>query len=103
VPRSLDRPHVGPIAEIAVIDNGPGIPKPKQAWVFEPFNTTKGLKGTGLGLAVAKRITEEHNGRIEVHSVEGKGATFRVLLPADASRTIDPSETAGEKDTPPVI
>jgi len=103
VPRSLDRPHIGPIAEIAVIDNGPGIPKAKQAWVFEPFNTTKGLKGTGLGLAVAKRITEEHNGRVEIHSVEGKGATFRVLLPADATRTIDPSETAGEKDSPPVI
>lgn len=44
----------GAFVELAVIDNGPGIPQSKQPWVFEPFNTTKGVKGTGLGLAVAR-------------------------------------------------
>jgi signal transduction histidine kinase len=80
--------------EILVIDNGPGIPASKQPWVFEPFNTTKGTRGTGLGLAVAKRIVEEHGGRISIESVEGKGATFKVLLPAEVGVVLDPSATA---------
>ncbi len=82
------------VAEIAVIDNGPGIPKERQARIWEPFHTTKGTRGTGLGLAVTKRIVEEHGGRIRVESAEGRGATFRVFLPADANKMIDPSETA---------
>jgi signal transduction histidine kinase len=85
--------------EILVIDNGPGIPPSKQPWVFEPFNTTKGTRGTGLGLAVAKRIVEEHGGRISIESVEGKGATFKVLLPAEIGAVIDPSATTASKQT----
>jgi signal transduction histidine kinase len=85
------------VAEIAVIDNGPGIPKERQAKIFEPFHTTKGTKGTGLGLAVTKRVVEEHRGRIRVESTEGQGATFRIFLPADASKVQDPSETAHSK------
>jgi signal transduction histidine kinase/pSer/pThr/pTyr-binding forkhead associated (FHA) protein len=87
-----------PAVEIAVIDNGPGIPASKQPWVFEPFNTTKGLKGTGLGLAVAKRIAEEHGGTITLETQEGKGATFRITLPADARDMIDPSATAQSRN-----
>lgn len=83
--------------EIAVIDNGPGIPKDRMQRIFEPFHTTKGTRGTGLGLAVTKRIVEEHRGRIRVESAEGQGATFRILLPADAGKMIDPSETAHSK------
>ncbi len=86
--------------EIAVIDNGPGISKERLSRLFEPFNTTKGTKGTGLGLAVTKRIVEEHRGRIRVDSVEGQGATFRMILPADATTMIDPSETAHSKPSP---
>lgn len=85
--------------EITVIDNGPGIPASKQRWIFEPFNTTKGLRGTGLGLAVAKRVAEDHNGRIVVESVEGRGATFRIILPGDAVATGDPSATAHSRNT----
>ncbi len=88
----------GAYAEIAVIDNGPGIPSDRLPWLFEPFNSTKGLRGTGLGLAVTKRIVQEHGGRIEIesHTEVGKqrGTTFRVLLPADTERAIDPSATA---------
>ncbi len=87
-----------PAVEIAIIDNGPGIPASKQPWVFEPFNTTKGLKGTGLGLAVAKRIAEEHGGKITLDTQEGKGATFRITLPADARDMIDPSATAQSRN-----
>jgi signal transduction histidine kinase len=87
-------PKSPPEAHLLVIDNGPGIPVSKQPWVFEPFNTTKGVKGTGLGLAVAKRVVEEHGGVITLESAEGKGATFRMVLPADPHRPIDPSATA---------
>lgn len=83
-----------PEVEISVIDNGPGIPSSKMPWVFEPFNTTKGIKGTGLGLAVAKRVCEDHGGRIEIESTEGRGATFRMIIPVDPAAGIDPSATS---------
>lgn len=81
-------------AEIEVIDNGPGIPQDRQAWIFEPFRTTKGLKGTGLGLAVTQRIIQEHRGRIVIESEEGVGARFKIILPVDAVEDLDPSATA---------
>ncbi|MBX3385692.1 MAG: FHA domain-containing protein [Phycisphaeraceae bacterium] len=90
---------------IDVIDNGPGIAPDRHARIFQPFQTTKGLRGTGLGLAVTKRIIEEHAGSIYLRSAEGRGATFTVLLPADApddGRTIDPSDTAGVQPLPPL-
>jgi len=91
-PGAMTRPFI----EIGVIDNGPGIEQDKLAWIFEPFNTPKGLKGTGLGLAVTKRIIDEHRGAIRVDSPIGKGATFRVLLPADLDTQLDPSATTNK-------
>ncbi len=91
-----------PRVEIAVIDNGPGIPASKQPWIFEPFNTTKGLRGTGLGLAVAKRIAEEHGGGIVLESAEHRGATFRMVLPADAAHPADPSATTAQSPPRPL-
>lgn len=84
----------GPEVEILVIDNGPGVPAERRSWVFEPFHTTKGIRGTGLGLAVTSRVIREHRGRIEIIDGEdGVGAVFRIILPADAGKSIDPSET----------
>jgi two-component system NtrC family sensor kinase len=71
----------GPAIEISVRDTGCGIPPEHLDRIFEPFFSTKGKKGTGLGLAVAWGIVEKHNGRIEVESEVGKGTAFRVLLP----------------------
>jgi two-component system, NtrC family, sensor kinase len=88
-----------PAAEILVIDNGPGIPKDRMQRIFEPFHTTKGSRGTGLGLAVTKRVVEEHQGRIRVESTAGQGAMFRLVIPADTGKIIDPSETAHSKPT----
>jgi signal transduction histidine kinase len=82
-------------AHVMVIDNGPGIPKERQASIFEPFQTSKGVRGTGLGLAVTKRVVEDHRGRITVESKPGKGSTFTIVLPADPGRIIDPSATRG--------
>jgi signal transduction histidine kinase len=70
----------GPNAIIAVSDNGRGIPPEHLPNIFRPFYTTKG-NGTGLGLSLAKRIVEEHLGRIEVTSSVGKGTKFIVTLP----------------------
>lgn len=88
-----DRPRL----EITIADNGPGIPHSKLMWVFEPFNTTKGVKGTGLGLAVAKRVCDAHGGRIVVESAEGRGCVFRMTLPSEQHDTIDPSATSEER------
>ncbi|MEL6181727.1 MAG: ATP-binding protein, partial [Myxococcota bacterium] len=73
------------MVEIALIDNGKGIPAEDQDNIFIPFFTTK-QKGTGLGLAISQRIIENLGGRIELSSSVGQGTTFRVLLPLwDAS------------------
>jgi signal transduction histidine kinase len=67
-------------AIVAVSDTGRGISPQHFSNIFRPFYTTKG-NGTGLGLSLARRIVEEHHGRIDVHSVVGKGSKFTVLLP----------------------
>lgn len=64
-------------------DNGVGILPEHIDKIFEPFFTTKEAgKGTGLGLAVSKRIIDEHNGKVEVESTPGKGTIFTVKFPA---------------------
>ncbi|MFG0331223.1 MAG: ATP-binding protein [Phycisphaerales bacterium] len=79
--------------EIRVSDNGPGIPEEEQPRVWIPFHSTKGLRGTGLGLAVSKKIVEEHRGEILLSSTEGEGATFTIRLTTDPAKIMDPSET----------
>ena len=70
-------------ANVIVSDNGRGILPQHLPNIFRPFFTTKG-NGTGLGLSLARRIVEEHHGRIEVSSVVGKGSKFEVVLPFQA-------------------
>jgi signal transduction histidine kinase len=67
-------------AFVEVRDSGGGIAAEVLARVFEPFFTTK-AQGTGLGLAVAKKFAEAHEGAIKVSSRPGEGASFRVVLP----------------------
>jgi two-component system NtrC family sensor kinase len=67
---------------LRVRDWGPGIAADVMPHIFEPFFTTKEeQQRTGLGLAVAKSILDQHGGRIEVHSKEGEGAEFVITLP----------------------
>jgi signal transduction histidine kinase len=68
--------------EIVVEDTGTGIPEHIQRKIFDAFFSTKGSKGTGLGLAVTKKVVEEHGGKLELHSTPGEGTTFIVRLPA---------------------
>ncbi len=63
-----------------VEDNGTGFPEALKSRMFEPYATTK-PKGTGLGLAVVKKIVEEHHGEIDVCNIEGSGARISVRLP----------------------
>ena len=65
---------------VSVADTGGGIPQEQINRIFEPFYTTK-KKGSGLGLMIVQRIVGAHNGRVEVESNVGRGATFRVWLP----------------------
>ena len=68
---------------ISFTDTGPGIPPEITYKIFDPFFSTKEVgRGTGLGLSICYGIVEKHGGHIEVDSEVGKGATFRVLLPA---------------------
>ncbi|MFZ5996069.1 MAG: sensor histidine kinase [Nitrospirota bacterium] len=69
------------IIAIAVQDNGKGIPEEELTKVFLPFYTTK-RGGTGIGLALVQKIAMAHGGSVSVESREGKGSTFRLLLPA---------------------
>jgi signal transduction histidine kinase/pSer/pThr/pTyr-binding forkhead associated (FHA) protein len=66
---------------IHVLDNGPGIAPEKQAEIFRPFVSSKGNRGTGLGLAVSRKILREHGGDITVQSQVGKGSQFTLRLP----------------------
>lgn len=75
-----------------VIDNGPGIPKAAQERVFRLFQTlgNNNTAGSGIGLALAKRLTESHGGQIEVvSSAETKGCIFHVWWPRFARKDID--------------
>ena len=66
---------------LSVSDDGTGIPEDVLPNIFDIFCTTKGSKGTGFGLAVTRKIVEEHGGRLEVETEQGEGTTFRILLP----------------------
>lgn len=80
---------------IEVIDNGSGVPEPMMKHMFELFHSTKGNRGTGIGLAVARKIVEEHEGSISVQSRVGEGTTFTLRLPVEHETLADPSHTHG--------
>lgn len=95
-PRALIRVEVSwndDEAIVSVTDNGPGIPQEELPRVFEHLfrgrasvrDPNNPVEGTGLGLALAKTVIEQHGGRLWVESEEGQGSTFRFALPRDAT------------------
>lgn len=86
------------MVKLTVSDTGVGIAPEHVSKVFEPFWTSKGLHGTGMGLASSLGIVRRHGGDIEVDGSPGQGASFTVTLP----RTLPASETAKAADGPPV-
>jgi K+-sensing histidine kinase KdpD len=62
-------------------DSGSGMPEEVRARIFEPFMTFGKKHGTGLGMAIVKKVIDDHHGKIEIDSEMGKGTTIRILLP----------------------
>ena len=88
---------------IAVRDHGIGIPAHERAAIFSKFHRgeqarTRGIKGTGIGLAMADQIVKAHHGRIEVESEPGKGSTFTIVLPVKEWR----AENVKKNEWPPM-
>ena len=78
---------------ITITDNGCGVEQQNKEAVFRAFHSTKGQRGTGLGLAVARKIVQEHEGTIELQDVAGAGTRCVITLPLN--RDDDPGDTRG--------
>ncbi|MCZ6834641.1 MAG: ATP-binding protein, partial [Planctomycetota bacterium] len=89
--RTLYKPETQ-VVEISVIDNGPGIDPALRKDIFEPFASTKGQRGTGLGLAVTKKLINDHGGELTLETRLGEGSTFTIILPEQTDHT-DPDDT----------
>ncbi len=76
---------------IEVEDDGEGMSPTTQRHLFEPFRSSKGYQGTGLGLVVTKKIVEEHGGEIAVKTERGQGTTFVLRLPVEVEQAEDES------------
>ena len=94
--RIVTRVHTsGHLVYVDVIDNGQGLPKQQRARLLEPYVTTKGHKGTGLGLAMVLKITEQHGGTLTLDdapddgSGQTVGALVRITLPLPPRETDD--------------
>jgi signal transduction histidine kinase len=81
---------------IIVLDNGSGIPAAQLADIFRPFVSTKGARGTGLGLPVSRKILHEHGGDIVAQSQVNVGSKFTLKLPVKSPFSGDPQMTASD-------
>jgi PAS domain S-box-containing protein len=88
--------------QLRFADSGTGMKEEVRERVFEPFYTTKGVQGTGLGLAVSYGIIERHQGMITVESKLGKGTTFYIDLPHAQNVDIVKGEAETSNHTPPL-
>jgi len=84
------------LVQVVISDNGGGIPPENLPQLFTPFFSSKGSRGTGLGLAVSQKILKEHGGRILVESRLGEGSRFTLEIPA-----MPPEEASSSRMTEP--
>jgi signal transduction histidine kinase len=78
---------------VAVSDNGPGIPEDQRAAIFNVFESSKGARGTGIGLPVSRKILREHGGRVRVEGGPGQGTRFVLSWPRGTSPVADHTTT----------
>jgi PAS domain S-box-containing protein len=86
-----DDPNAPPMVELAVIDSGAGMDEETRRRCLEPFFTTKGERGTGMGLAMVYGMVKRHSAQIEIESALGRGTTMRLLFdaaPADVASPV---------------
>ena len=88
-------------ALLSVADTGIGIPEPVRARIFDAFFTTKGAQGSGLGLAMVRKVIEAHGGTVSVESTPGQGATFTIMLPTAAGEPVHDGIAFDETRVPP--
>jgi len=88
------RPGAGDTVVVTVSDTGVGMTEAVKRRIFEPFFSTKGEGGSGLGLAMAFSIVRRHGGEIRVDSEPGKGATFTLTFPAARPASAPPASAA---------
>jgi signal transduction histidine kinase/DNA-binding response OmpR family regulator/ligand-binding sensor domain-containing protein len=91
---SVDAPGDGSIARVRVSDSGPGIPAEHLPHIFDRFyqvdeTNTRAQPGTGIGLSLARELTELHGGTLEVESGSGGGATFTLSIPTGRAHLSD--------------
>jgi signal transduction histidine kinase/pSer/pThr/pTyr-binding forkhead associated (FHA) protein len=98
---STTREEVGEWLRFEVRDNGGGIPPEKTDDIFRPFVSSKGARGTGLGLAVSRKILREHGGDILLRSQPGQGSLFILRLPLRTPLSSDTSGTRTDLPTTP--
>ncbi|HBF33142.1 TPA: hypothetical protein DDW35_01135 [Candidatus Sumerlaeota bacterium] len=88
---------VGNRVLLSIKDNGPGIPMELQERIFNPFFTTKGAHGNGMGLAMVQKFTRDMGGMVELVSDPGKGACFNLYFPI-ASMDEEPEHKGGQEE-----
>ena len=85
---------------LSIKDTGSGMASETKEQIFEPFFSTKGEQGTGLGLSTVYGIVKQHKGDILVDSAHGKGSVFNIYLPVTASTISDESSAGETTDSP---
>jgi PAS domain S-box-containing protein len=83
--------RIGESVEAEVADGGTGMTPEVRERIFEPFFSTKGARGTGLGLAMVFGIAEQHGSTVEVDTAPGAGTTFRLRFSASAPQSLEPA------------
>jgi two-component system CheB/CheR fusion protein len=89
----------GPYCRISIRDNGIGFDQQysnKIFTIFQRLHSRDKYEGTGIGLAITKKIIEKHNGLIYTESIEGRGTTFTIILPVLQHRSENGHPAAGQ-------
>ena len=100
----IDGGRPGSFLVLQVDDTGTGFSPAVMARMWEPFITTKKAgRGSGLGLSTIRDIITHHKGFIQLHTVSGKGSSFRIYLPAAGVSSVKPALAAGQKISRPLV